>query len=473
MTQVVSRSEHKRKARLVYDPTQLPKDASGEVIIRKKKVAAYARVSTEQDAQQNSYEAQIDYYTNYIQQKTEWEFVKVYADEGISGTSYRNRDGFNEMVADAKAGKIDLILTKSISRFARNTVDSLVITRELKKNGVEIFFEKENISSMDSQAELIFTIMSSIAQEESRSISENVRWGMLRRMESGQLIVPWKNFLGFECGPDGLPQIVEEEATIVRQIYRDYLNGLGIRQIAKKLAAQGIKAPCGGDRWSPETIRNILSNEKYMGDAILQKTYTVDFLSKEVRVNHGERKQWYISDSHDAIVSPEAFRQVQSELKQRTNFRTSRFHHSPFTYKLYCGKCGAFLGYRKWDLTKENLLEKWFCGPCYKKDPQADIVMLNDSQIKKAFLVALGRVMENYKWTPDEYEQEFMPVINCENREKAALKDGIKAADSTMIPFSEHVWHTLLEFGKVMPNRSIVFKFRNGKRETVLVDELI
>ena len=295
------------------------------IITKKKKVAAYARVSTEQDAQQNSYEAQIEYYTDYIQKKTEWEFVKVYADEGISGTSYRNRDGFNEMVADAKTGKIDLILTKSISRFARNTVDSLVITRELKKYGVEIFFEKENISSMDTQAELIFTIMSSIAQEESRSISENVRWGMLRRMEAGQLIVPWKSFLGFECGPDGLPQIVEEEAAIVRGIYRDYLNGMGIRQIARKLTAKGIKSPRASNKWSPETIRNILSNEKYKGDAILQKTYTVDFLSKEVRVNHGERKQWYISDSHDAIVSPEAFRQVQAELKQRCNYNISKW----------------------------------------------------------------------------------------------------------------------------------------------------
>ncbi|MBR3594618.1 recombinase family protein [Candidatus Saccharibacteria bacterium] len=469
MTQVMLQRGHKRKTTLIYDPTQLQTNAAGEIITKKKKVAAYARVSTEQDAQQNSYEAQIEYYTDYIQKKTEWEFVKVYADEGISGTSYRNRDGFNEMVADAKAGKIDLILTKSISRFARNTVDSLVITRELKKYGVEIFFEKENISSMDTQAELIFTIMSSIAQEESRSISENVRWGMLRRMEAGQLIVPWKSFLGFECGPDGLPQIVEEEAVIVRGIYRDYLNGMGIRQIARKLTAKGIKSPRASNKWSPETIRNILSNEKYKGDAILQKTYTVDFLSKEVRVNHGERKQWYISDSHDAIVSPEAFRQVQAELKQRCNYKTARFRQSPFTYKLYCGKCGGFLGYRKWDLTKENVIDRWFCGPCYKKDPQADLVMLTERQIKKAFTEALRRISEQYEWTPDEYAQEFLPFINCEDKNKEALSSGLKDANPSAVPFSEHAWHTLLEYGKVMPDHTIVFKFRNGKKEIIAI----
>ena len=159
-----------------------------------------------------SNEAQIDYYTTYIQNKPEWEFIKVYADEGITGTSYKRRDGFNQMIEDAKNGKIDLILTKSISRFARNTVDALTVTRQLKAANIEVYFEKENISSMDAQAELIFTIMSSIAQEESRSISQNVRWGLQRSMEAGKVTLPWKSFLGFERGENGLPQIVEEEA---------------------------------------------------------------------------------------------------------------------------------------------------------------------------------------------------------------------------------------------------------------------
>ena len=468
MTQIVSTREHKRKKTLVYDPLQQMKDSSGEIIVKRKRVAAYARVSTEQDAQQNSYEAQIGYYTDYIQRNSEWEFVKVYSDEGISGTSYRNRDGFNEMVADAKDGKIDLILTKSISRFARNTVDSLVVTRELKRSGVEVFFEKENISSMDAQAELIFTIMSSIAQEESRSISENVRWGVQRSMEAGRVSLPWKSFLGFERGDDGLPRINEEEAKIVRKIYRDYLNGATLRQIARKLDTAGVKKPLRAEgRWSPETIRHILTNEKYKGDAVLQKTYTVDFLSKEVRVNRGERRQWYIRDSHDAIITAEAFRQAAANLRQRAAF-AGRYFSSPFSSKLYCGKCGYNIGFRHWDLAKENVLDAWMCGACYRKDPVADNIMLKDAQIRKTFMIALGRLAEAYEWSFDDYEREILGGFNYDDSVLNAARD----VDPTMLRFTERAWHQLLDSAKVMPDRTIIYKFRNGKKVTVALSEL-
>ena len=195
MSTTILTKEHKRQQVILHDPVVAAK--TNFSTIRRKRVAAYARVSTELDSQQNSYETQIDYYTNYIQNHPDWEFVQVYADEGVTGTSYKRRDGFNRMVEDAMLGKIDLILTKSISRFARNTVDALTITRQLKSENIEVYFEKENISSMDAQAELIFTIMSSIAQEESRSISQNVRWGLLRSMEAGKITLPWKSFLGF------------------------------------------------------------------------------------------------------------------------------------------------------------------------------------------------------------------------------------------------------------------------------------
>lgn len=468
MTQIVSTGEHKRKTTVVFDPSREQKNARGKIIKRKKQVAAYARVSTEQDAQQNSYEAQIDYYTDYIQKNMNWEFVKVYADEGISGTSYRNRGGFNEMIADAKDGKIDLILTKSISRFARNTVDSLVITRELKKSGVEVFFEKENISSMDSHAELIFTIMSSIAQEESRSISENVRWGLQRSMEAGRISLPWSMFLGFRRGDDGLPEINPEEAKIVQKIYRDYLDGATLRQIARRLDAAKVATPLGRQKWSPETIRHILTNEKYKGDAILQKTYTVDFLSKEVRKNRGERKQWYIHDSHDAIITAEAFRQVAYNLKQRGAF-AGRYYDSPFTGKLICGKCGSCVGHRHWDLNKENVLDKWICTNCYKKNPEGDIPMLRDRQIKKTFLVALGRVTGEYQWTPEQYQQELL--FDAEWQDKPVLAE-LKEIDPAINSFNDHVWHTLLDSAKIMPDRTIVYKFRNGKKETVSLAEI-
>ena len=313
--QKLIKKPHKRKLTLVFAPPNTNKSDPSRA--KKKRVAAYARVSTELDSQKNSYEAQIAYYSDFINKNPAWEFVEVYADEGVSGTNYKNRTELNRMLVDAISGRIDLILTKSISRFARNTVDALTLTRNLTQTGIEVFVEKENISSMDSSAELIFTIMSSIAQEESRSLSENIRWRIERNMEAGKITLPYKSFLGYDRGPDGLPKINEHEAKIVRRIYRDYLAGASLRMIASSLTAEGIKAPRGGDKWSPETVRNILTNEKYKGDARLQKTYTVDFLSKEVRKNHGERKQYYIKDSHDAIISEKIFEKVQLELPRR------------------------------------------------------------------------------------------------------------------------------------------------------------
>ena len=307
---------HKRRKILILDPVESPRNVL-EREKRRTRVAAYARVSTELDSQSNSYSAQISYYLNYISNNPDWELVEIYSDSGLTGTNVKKRSGFSRMIDDAMNGKIDLILTKSISRFARNTVDALTVTRELKTKGIEVFFEKENISSLDSTAELIFTIMSSIAQEESRSISENVRWGIQRRMEAGKIVLPYKSFLGFDRGEDGLPKINESEAKIVRRIYDDFLSGDTFRGIARKLTEEKIPSPRLKTKWSPETIRSILTNEKYKGDARLGKTYTVDFLTHEVRKNHGERKQWYIRDSHDAIVTPRTFSKVQTEIARR------------------------------------------------------------------------------------------------------------------------------------------------------------
>lgn len=235
-----------------------------------KRVAAYARVSTNTEEQLTSYEAQVDYYTRYIQSKDEWEYVKVYTDEGISATSTKKRDGFNDMVNDALAGKIDLIITKSVSRFARNTVDTLTTVRKLKEKGVEVYFEKENIYTLDSKGELLITIMSSLAQEESRSISENVTWGQRKRFADGKVSLPYKRFLGYKKGPDGLPVIVEEEAEIVRLIYRLFLYGKSPSFIASMLTDEGILTPGGKANWRPNGVISILTNEKYKGDAILQ-----------------------------------------------------------------------------------------------------------------------------------------------------------------------------------------------------------
>lgn len=294
---------------------------SSEGSLRLKRVAAYARVSTDNEEQLSSYEAQVDHYTGYIQSNNQWKFVEVYADEGISATSTKKRDGFNRMIKDALAGKIDLIITKSVSRFARNTVDTLTTVRKLKDKGVEVYFEKENIYTLDSKGELLITIMSSLAQEESRSISENVTWGQRKRFADGKVSLPYKQFLGYEKGEDGLPKIVESEAKTVRLIYKMFLEGTAGTTIAKYLSENNIPSPAGKKVWSESTIRSILHNEKYKGDAILQKSFTVDFLTKKKKVNEEEVPQYYVENSHPAIISAEVFDLAQAEFERRRSDR--------------------------------------------------------------------------------------------------------------------------------------------------------
>lgn len=254
--------------------------------------------------------SQVDYYTKYIKECSDWEFVGIYTDEGISATNTKKRDGFNRMVADALAGKLDLIVTKSVSRFARNTVDSLSTVRRLKEKGVEVYFEKENIYTFDGKGELLITIMSSLAQEESRSISENVTWGQRKRFADGKVSMPYKRFLGYEKGEDGMPKIVESEAELVRLIYRLFMEGKTTSAIARNLTDNGIPTPGGKKKWQVATVDSILTNEKYKGDALLQKRFTVDFLQRKLKPNQGEVPQYYVEGSHPAIVDPDEWDHV-------------------------------------------------------------------------------------------------------------------------------------------------------------------
>lgn len=224
-------------------------------------MAGYARVSTDRDEQLTSYEAQVEYYTHYIKGRSDWKFAGIYTDEGISGTNTKHREGFKRMIADALAGKIDLIITKSVSRFARNTVDSLTTVRKLKDKGIEIYFEKENIWTLDAKGELLITIMSSLAQEESRSISENVTWGHRKRFADGKVSLAFSHFLGYDKGPNGNLVVNKEQAKIVKLIYRLYLSGYTFHSIAKELTEQKIPTPAGCKIWRANTIRSILMNE--------------------------------------------------------------------------------------------------------------------------------------------------------------------------------------------------------------------
>jgi len=364
----------------------------------RKRVAAYARVSTNNEEQLTSYEAQVDYYTRYIQEREDWDFVKVYTDEGISATNTRKREGFNQMVADALAGKIDLIITKSISRFARNTVDTLTTVRKLKEKGIEVFFEKENIHTLDGKGELLITIMSSLAQEESRSISENVTWGQRKRFADGKVSLPYKRFLGYKKGPDGFPQIVEEEAIIVRLIYRLFLYGKSPSTIAIYLTDEGIPTPGGKAKWRPNAVESILTNEKYKGDARLQKKFTVDFLTKKQKVNEGEVPQYYVTNSHPAIISTEIFDLAQYEFKRRkADGRWTSSTH-PFSGKIFCGDCGGQYGSKVWDSNNEYRRVIWRCNDKYKdkiRKACCHTPHLTEDEIKSAFLAAFNGILHD------------------------------------------------------------------------------
>ncbi len=365
--------------------TNLPNDA-----VIKRKVAGYARVSTEQEEQQTSYAAQVDYYTKYIKKHGEWEFVKVYTDEGISATNTKHRDGFNQMIADALDGKIDLIITKSVSRFARNTVDSLSTIRKLKEHNVECYFEKEQIWTFDGKGELLITIMSSLAQEESRSISENVTWGHRKRMADGKISLPYSSFLGYRKGADGLPEIVPEEAEIIRFIYRSFLEGMTPYSIGKNLMERGIPSPSGKEKWHASTIESILTNEKYKGSALLQKSFTTDFLTKKKKVNEGEVLQYYIDESHEAIISPEDFEQVQLEMARRKKLGKQYSGNSLFAAKLVCGDCGCFFGSKVWHSTSKYRRVIWQCNNKFKGQQLCSTPHLYEDEIKQRFVNAFS-----------------------------------------------------------------------------------
>ncbi len=368
---------------------------TAENVTRKRRVAAYARVSTDSSEQLTSYEAQVDFYTRHIKSNPDWEFVSVYTDEGISGTDTKGRTGFNQMIADALNGKIDLILTKSISRFARNTVDSLTTIRKLKEQKIEVYFEKENIYTLDAKGEVMLTIMSSLAQEESRSISENVTWGIRKNMADGKITLAYKYFLGYEKGEDGLPKIVEEEAVIVRKIYQLFLDGYTLRKIADTLTEQGIPTPRNKKVWSVSTVKSILTNEKYKGDALLQKTYTTDFLTKKVKKNDGEIPQYYIQNSHPAIIDPEIFDSVQEEMKRRYPDRHKLHRASPFSAKLICEACGGFYGRKVWHSNSKYKKSVWCCNRKYDNATPCSTPTLTEQEIKDAFLAAVGIIWQD------------------------------------------------------------------------------
>lgn len=316
----------------------------------RKRVAAYCRVSTKQEEQLNSYEVQVKYYTERINRENGWQLAGIYADKGITGTSTRKRDEFNKMIKACRRHKIDMIITKSISRFARNTVDCLKYVRLLKELGVDVYFEEQGIHSTDPGAEFYITIYGSIAQSESENISHNVAWGKAQSAKEGNVFFTYKSFLGYRKGADGKPEIDPEQAAIVRSIYEQFLAGKSMQDIANELTGQGVPTPSGKSKWQATVIRSILSNEKYKGDALRGKTYIEDCISKKVRVNTGERPQYYIENNHPAIIDSATFGRVQEELARRAGKRKVKQVGTKTEQGKYCGKYA--------------LTELLICGEC-------------------------------------------------------------------------------------------------------------
>ena len=365
--------------------------------MKKRRVAGYARVSTDKEEQATSYDAQVEYYTNYIRTRDDWEFVDVYTDEGISATNTKKREGFKRMVADALAGKIDLIVTKSVSRFARNTVDSLTTVRKLKDKGIEIYFEKENIWTLDSKGELLITIMSSLAQEESRSISENITWGQRKRLADGKVSFDYNHFLGLDKDKEtGRLVINPEQAKIVRLIYRLFLEGMTAHSIARELTKRGIKTPKGKDVWRGNAVRSILTNEKYKGDALLQKTFTVDFLQKKVKKNEGEVPQYYVEGNHEAIINPALFDLVQAELVRRAGGNARYSGVTIFSNKIKCADCGAWYGSKVWHSNDKYRRVIYRCNNKYN-GKKCETSCVTEEEIKASFVSAINELMTEKK----------------------------------------------------------------------------
>ncbi len=334
----------------------------------KKRVCAYCRVSTDNVAQESSFESQVNYYTNYINSKSNWTMVDIYADEGISGTSTEKRTDFKRMIGDCKSGKIDMVVTKSISRFARNTLDCLNYVRQLKEKDIAVYFETENINTLDTTGEVLLTILSSLAQDDSRKLSENTKWGILRQFESGKVIVNTTRFLGYDKNEDGELVINEEQAELVRRVFTEYLDGKSYNSIAKGLMKDEIKTVIGKLKWWDSTICGMLQNEKYYGAALLQKTITVDFLTHKRKANKGQALQYMVNENHPPIISKEIFDKVQDEKERRAllkgNLVGDRHKYSnkyPFSGKVFCGNCGNIFKRRQWNSTNTSKKVVWQC----------------------------------------------------------------------------------------------------------------
>jgi len=404
---------------------------------KKLRVAAYCRVSTEQEEQLNSFENQVSYYTAYINSKADYEMAGIYADEGISGTSTKRRKDFNRMIEDCEKGFIDLIIVKSISRFARNTQDCLFYARKLKNMGIGVFFEKENINTMDGAGELLFTILSSLAQEESRSISENCKWGIRKKFSDGKVHLNAKRFMGYDKDKDGNLIVNEEQAKVVKRVFAEFMDGINPDTIVRRLNEEQVPGCTGAPRWTCSTIMGMLANEKYMGDSILQKTYTADYLTKKMERNTGQVTQYYVENSHEAIIDADFWKAVQMELERRRIYMEKHgircmgrsTDELPFSNRVVCGKCNHVLWRRTLTRANGNKHKAWICSSrlAEKGVKGCGMETMPEYIIHEAFIKAWNKIIENRadylpKWR--EYAKGDNPLLAFRSKQMMELTKG-------------------------------------------------
>lgn len=453
--------------RIVTEIAPLPKPATfkdtTKAILR---VAAYARVSTDHEDQQSSLAAQTEYYTKKISEHPGWQFVQVYVDEGISGLRTERREGFNRMIEDCLAGAVDLVLTKSISRFARNTVDSVSTIRKLKEKGIAVYFEKENIYTMDSKGEFLLTIMSSLAQEESRSISENVTWGQRKRLADGKTSLAYSRFLGYDKGKEKYEMVVnEEQAVIVRRIFFMFLQGYTAHSISKILTDEGVPTPCGCDVWYARTIQSILQNEKYKGDALLQKEFTVDFLTRKLKKNEGELPQYYVKEDHEPIISPWLFDYVQKRLKERSDVPGRYSGVTVLSSKLECGVCGSMYTPRPWHSTSYNNLV-WQCRNRTKKGQKCPTHNVYDRLLH--FVIHDAARAAAFKRDVPRMVSDIVTTIIGEDRADDVRQwvNAFKKRSAWEMLSDEDDLAMVLQRITVMPDRTLKIRWLDGKKST-------
>lgn len=382
-----------------------PELARTKAIQRQLRVAAYCRVSTDDEEQFTSYEAQQTYYTDKIMTNPQWTMAGIFADEGITGTSATKRPEFLRMIRKCRQKKIDLVLVKSISRFARNTVDCLNYIRVLRTLGIAVIFEKENINTLETDSEMLITMMGAFAQAESESMSANIVWGKRQAMREGKTNVQYQHLYAYERDDNGKPRIIPEQAAVVRQIYDSFLSGRSVRMIKKELEGQGIPTAKGGTVWSESAIRNILKNEKYCGDVLMQKTYTQDCISKKQLRNRGQLPMYLVQDNHEGIISRDKFNEVRAEFARRNAGRAPSQKLAPsgrscysakyaLTERLVCGECGTLYRRCVW-VKKGQKFAVWRCASRidYGTKYCHNSPTLREEYLQAAILAAINNAM--------------------------------------------------------------------------------